>query len=633
MSRSPAPAATPPPYLAAVVQFEPTLFAKARNLAALLALTEQAAAAGAKLIVLPEMATVAYCWASRDEIAGEVEPIPGPTTDRFHALAARWNCWVVVGLAEVVPETGVYYNSAALIGPEGVVGRYRKTHAYISEPKWAKDGDLGLPVFATPLGRLTLSICMDATYPEAVRVPALLGADVVCFPTNWLSEKSPSPTWIARAAESGVYVLAANRHGLERGVQFSGGSAIIDPDGAIQAAIDTGDGLALGTIDIARARDKRLAPDRREDRFSDRRPDAYGTLTLSAYLWNSRHFHGLYDLRPLPAGRHSRAAVVQLAPVAGDPAANLERIETAVADQAAAGEGAELIVFPELAVSGPIADTATAARLAEAIPGAATERLARLAARHGVSLVVGMAEVDPTDPARRFNSAVVVGVEGVVGVYRKLHLTGADRAWATPGDRGLPTFDLPIGRLGLLVGYDALFPEAARVLALDGADLIACPCRVDWPAVAPWGATAVPMARHVAAGPTEDHFHLWRERARENNSYVLFANAAPEAGETAPPMGWSGIFGPGLEDEPRREALVRGTAPGAAALAIDTTELDLPYPTNVVRAKDLLGMRMPIWYDALQAPRGVDGATLYRPVARADNAPFEPSHRRSAIAR
>jgi predicted amidohydrolase len=211
--RPPSSVSQPAPYQAAVIQFEPRVFAKEANLVALLRLTEEAATGGAKLIVTPEMATTGYCWASREEIASEVEPIPGPTTARFAEIAARYGCWIVVGLPEVDPQTGVFYNTAVLIGPDGPLGRYRKTHAYISEPKWAKDGDLGLPVFETPLGRIAMTICMDACYPETARVPALAGADVICFPTNWLTEKSPSPSWMARAAENGVYFLAANRYG------------------------------------------------------------------------------------------------------------------------------------------------------------------------------------------------------------------------------------------------------------------------------------------------------------------------------------------------------------------------------------------------------------------------------------
>ncbi|MEA2595596.1 MAG: hypothetical protein QOF01_2065, partial [Thermomicrobiales bacterium] len=313
----------PGPFLAAAIQFEPALFAKEANIARLLALTEEAAHNGAKLIVHPEMATTSYCWASRTEVAPFVEPIPGPTTDRFGELAARYDCYIVVGMPEVEPATGVFYNSAALIGPNGVVGVYRKTHPYISEPKWAKDGDLGLPVFETPLGRIAIVICMDAVFPETTRIPALRGADVVCFPTNWLGGKCPSATWIARAFESGVYYVAANRYGLERGVQFSGGTCVIDPDGSITTSLDTGDGIVYGEINPARARDKHLAPGTIEDKLADRRPDAYGNLTLNTYLWRDWDFQGLYGLHPLPQGRLSRVAVAQFSSRTGATAANL----------------------------------------------------------------------------------------------------------------------------------------------------------------------------------------------------------------------------------------------------------------------------------------------------------------------
>jgi predicted amidohydrolase len=573
----------PAPYRVAAIQFEPTLFSKSANLEALLRFTNEAAAGGAKLIVTPEMATTAYCWATRDEITSDVEPVPGPTTRRFAEMAADHDCWIVVGLAEVDPETDIYYNSAVLIGPEGPVGLYRKTHAYISEPKWAKDGDLGLPVFETPIGRIAMTICMDACYPETARVPALAGADVICFPTNWLSEKSPSPSWMARAAENGVYLVAANRYGLERGVQFSGGSAVIDPDGSLQSVVDSGDGIVWGWIDPARARDKHPVSGRPEDLIADRRPDAYGTMTLNTYLWDPKEFHGLYGIRPLPETRRSRVAVVQFSPNSGDVAGNLDR----VAGETAALGDTDLVVFPELVMTGSVADRETAERLAESIPGVSTERLREIAASADAYLVAGLIERD-ADSGQLYNSAVLVGPSGVCGTYRKLHLAGEDRAWATPGDLGLSTFDIPAGRIGVLIGYDALFPEAARSLALDGADIIACPSLLSWPPVLPYGETVVPMPPFVEAGATDAHFHLWRERERENNAHVLFANGA------APWLGWSGCFAAVWESEPRQESLVRGNGEGTSTLEIETHE--------VSRAKDLVRMRMPIWYDAMQAP-------------------------------
>src|SRR2546421_10266242 len=247
-------------YRVAAIQYEPTLGEKEKNVTDLLRLVEEAAQHEARLIVLPEMATTGYCWESRDEIAPYVEAIPGPTTERFQELARAYGCYIALSLPEVDPATNVFYNSMVLLGPEGLIGTYRKIHSYISEPRWARDGDIGMPVWETPLGRLTGLICMDAEYFEAARVPALHGADVLLFPTNWLDEKSPSGAWIARAFENGVYLIGANRYGSERGVQFSGGSCILNPDGSIQAYLDNGEGIVYGEVDLRQCRDKSSGP-------------------------------------------------------------------------------------------------------------------------------------------------------------------------------------------------------------------------------------------------------------------------------------------------------------------------------------------------------------------------------------
>src|SRR5207302_9942022 len=107
-------------YRVAAIQYEPTLGEKEKNVTDLLRLVEEAAQHEARLIVLPEMATTGYCWESRAEIAPHVEPIPGPTTERFQQLATRYGCYIVVSLAEVDPTTAVYYNSLALLGPDGL---------------------------------------------------------------------------------------------------------------------------------------------------------------------------------------------------------------------------------------------------------------------------------------------------------------------------------------------------------------------------------------------------------------------------------------------------------------------------------------------------------------------------------
>lgn len=589
----------PERYPVAAVQFEPVLGAKADNVERLLALCTQAARAGARLIVTPEMATTGYCWYDRAEIAPFVEPIPGPTTERFAALAREWQCYLVLGLPEVDPYTGIFYNSAALIGPTGVIGTYRKTHSFISEPKWAKDGDRGLPVWDTEVGRLGILICMDADYPEPARVLALRRADVLCFPTNWLLEKGPGAAWIARAVENGCPLIAADRYGYERGVQFSGGSSIIDPAGTIQARLDTGDGIVLGEIDLSQVRRTRA------ERLAIRRPELYDTLTLHTYLWNPLEFHGLYGHRPLPRGRRSRVSVAQFQPSPGDLAANLASIEHLLRQCPA---GTRLVVFPEYALTGVPHDAREVAALALHKTESVFAALRHLARRYRTALVVGLLERCPAGYA---SAAVLVDASGVLAHYRKTHLTGPERDFLVPGETAPPVVDLPLGRLGLLLGSDLSTPEIARVLALAGCDLLAVPAGPHLPAVQGLGPTSVPLPSPAVIDDDPTHFHLARVRAHENATYVAYA-ALPEPEGT----GWSGVFGPVPESRAAEQLLDPGAC-GVASGLVDTTNLGTRYPTNPVRAKDLLRMRQPQLYDLLQVPTAVLEALVGSPVSSA----------------
>src|ERR1700752_3284951 len=106
-------------YRAAAVQYDPTIHMKEKNEAAQIKLTTEAARKGAKLIVLPEMNQVGYCFTSREEVTPYVETVPGPTTERYAEVARKYEAHVVIGLAEVDSETKNYYNAQALVGPDG----------------------------------------------------------------------------------------------------------------------------------------------------------------------------------------------------------------------------------------------------------------------------------------------------------------------------------------------------------------------------------------------------------------------------------------------------------------------------------------------------------------------------------
>ncbi len=595
-------------YRVAAIQYEPTLGEKEKNVTDLLRLVEEAAQHNARLIVLPEMATTGYCWESRSEIAPYVEPIPGPTTDRFQQLATQYDCYIATGLAEVDPATNVYYNCMVLIGPQGLIGTYRKIHSFISEPRWARDGDLGMPVWETPLGRLAGLICMDAAYFEAARIPALNNADVLLFPTNWVDEKCPSSWWMARAFENGVYFIAADRYDIERGVQFSGGSCVIDPDGVIQNYLDSGEGIVYGEIDLTRSRNKDWGSSQADvigDRLADRQPEEYLTLVNNTYLWEPLRYHGLYELGELPAGQLSCVGIMQtdLHTFLGDREAEqgdvgrgktrragqaqplfvLDTLRTLLNDHAPARP--DVLVLPELMLPGPTVvqesspETITRIRAgAIAIPGPETDELVALANEYQISLVLGVAEkavnigtsagANPT----YYNTVLLIDPEGVYGKYRKIHLTRSDRLWASPGNLDLPTFDTPTGRIGLATGYDVLFPETLRVLAGKGVDLVCAPTFLNFPDPIGLGPSSIKYGRPVAPedyDPT--HSLIWRVRAAEHQVYLAVANWSGKL-DGLQANGYSGIYSPSFPNYPWIEVIADEEELTLTMMTIDTRE-------------------------------------------------------------
>ena len=172
-----------------------------------------------------------------------------------------------------------------------------------------------------------------------------------------------------------------------------------------------------------------------------------------------------------------KIALAQVAPITNDKRATVDKW-LGYLDRAA-DEGAELVVFPELALSG-YACGDRFFEMAEPVPGPSTDRLAAEARARGLHLIWGMPERGLAGVV--YNSAVLVGPEGLIGVWRKHTLPGhatdlggpgafPDRRFFRPGTRS-PVFDTPIGRIGMMVCYDIFFPEIARLLALKGADLL-----------------------------------------------------------------------------------------------------------------------------------------------------------------
>jgi 5-aminopentanamidase len=274
--------------LCGVAQTEPRLGEPARNLEACLSRLEGAAAAGCELVVLPECAMSGYMFGSEEEAARFAESIPGPSVEALERACALLGLHCVAGLLE--RDGSRLRNSAVLVGTEGLVGRYRKTHLpFLGVDRFVSPGDEPPEVFETPLGRIGIEICYDLRFPELTRTLALRGAEVVVHPTNWPAAVRPLADFLtrARAAENRVYLLTANRVGREGGVEFFGKSQVVDPSGTRLVEVgEDREELVVAEIDPAEARekDRAIVPGEYElHLFGDRRPELYGALVEEAH--------------------------------------------------------------------------------------------------------------------------------------------------------------------------------------------------------------------------------------------------------------------------------------------------------------------------------------------------------------
>ena len=270
----------------ACVQFEPQVGAKDATVARSLELIDAAVARGATLVVLPELANSGYVFATRAEAFAAAEPVPGgPTSTAWAAAAAKHGIHIVAGICERDGEK--LFNSAVLIGPQGHVGTFRKVHLWGAENLFFEPGDLGFPVFATPVGRIGMAICYDGWFPESFRLCALQGAELICVPTNWVPIPGQEPgrqamavtLHMAAAHSNSVFIACADRIGTERGQPFEGQSVIIAPTGWPLAgpASREAEEIVTATINLADARRARCCGEFNNP-LRDRRTDLYAEM-------------------------------------------------------------------------------------------------------------------------------------------------------------------------------------------------------------------------------------------------------------------------------------------------------------------------------------------------------------------
>jgi len=268
------------------------------NIAAAVQAVRDAAAAGAQVICLPELfASVYFCQAEDAAHFDLATEVPGPLTEEFSAVARELEVVLVVPIFEKRAR-GLYHNSAVIIDADGtVLGTYRKMHIpndpQFYEKFYFAPGDSGFKAWNTRFGRIGVCICWDQWFPEAARLTALAGADVIFYPTaiGWLPLEKETrgqrqcASWEtiqrSHAIANGCYVAAANRVGLETspggdGIEFWGQSFVADPAGQIIAQASA----SASAILVAEVDPAQIEAQRREWPFlRDRRIDAYAGLT------------------------------------------------------------------------------------------------------------------------------------------------------------------------------------------------------------------------------------------------------------------------------------------------------------------------------------------------------------------
>jgi len=280
------------PLTIAAAQLGPSSPTKELTVSRMVKLMEDAGRQGVNLLVFPELSLTPY-FATKIQASVEgffEDALPSPVTQPLFHAARQTGIFFVLPYAE--RDNGTYYNSAAMIAPDGtILGKYRKMHipgwvepqwegVNILEKRYFSSGNLGFPVIALPTTHIGMCICYDRRFSESYRALALQGAELLCVPYNTPTFRQPPEVGQeaseillrAGAIENQVFVTAVGKAGVEDGAEYIGGSVIIAPTGKVLAKAHTADDeLVVTTIDL----DDAVALKKQWNFLADRRPEEY----------------------------------------------------------------------------------------------------------------------------------------------------------------------------------------------------------------------------------------------------------------------------------------------------------------------------------------------------------------------
>ena len=468
------------PFKVAAVEFNPQFMHFETNLPPLAAAAENAALKGAKLIVLPELANSGYFYNSSKQIAPYLDTIPGKTTAILEPIAKKYHSYITVGISEIDPVTHFAYNAAALIGPEGYIGKYRKNQLNASDTRWATRGNLGFPVFNTELGKIALVICYDDVYLQSLLIPALRDANIIAYITasdrllahepgfktnhSTIANIASLPGWM------GVYVVATTRTDSETNpdngitTHYDGGASIWDPMGKnlAQAPVSSPNNPAPPLTIFADIDPKLYQNAVKELLHTRRRPELYQALSL---------YRAPSDPTASTESHKINAALLQYQPTPGDKKANLAIINDLLQKNTSA-KAVNLIVLPENSLIGDGLTSEQLQHYAEAIQDDSVKQMGALAKQYHAHLIFSMPEKFKN---QFYQTAILFNEQGeMIGQYRKTHLNKQDKQWSTAGNE-IPVFSTSLGRLGIILGDEVQIPDLATLMAVQRADMVVIP--------------------------------------------------------------------------------------------------------------------------------------------------------------
>ncbi|MCX5515756.1 carbon-nitrogen hydrolase family protein [Kaistia algarum] len=515
----------------AAVTFHPTDMA--HNIPKMVAMASEAAKNGARLIVFPEMAATGYLYIDLAQEGANIDTIPGTATKALGAVAKTYGVYISFGLIERDAASGLVYNAAALVGPKGLVGKYRKNQLQPGfDNLFRSPGNLGFPVFDTEIGKIAMMICYDDSQLQSLLLPALRGADIVAYSVAALyipkaergssSDHSTIASMATLPGWMGINVVGANGSGIDDVAEFDsqfigpGGSTVWNTQGQVIASAPVTswnnpavEGITYADIDTA-------APNpQRAFWLKHRRPELYADYNL---------FKGDFDSAANTVPAQVSALLVQYKPEQGAVEKNAAAIETLIAQQQ---QGYGLVVLPFNSFIGDAALTAeTAKTLAEPIGGKSYTMAQGLAKKFRTYLMFSMPEVAGD---KYYETAVLFDYDGKqVGLYRKAHLNDAEQGWATAGNE-LPVFDTDLGRIAVVLNDEARIPELADMYGLKRANMILVP--VAYGEADYGGPVAIPQG--LVPDESNRGMFVWYSMAKMSQAFTLVANyVTDKSGDT-----------------------------------------------------------------------------------------------------